>query len=58
MLEENKSIKTYVESMDETNEGRPNLVDFDFIGDINEEEDLSEYDLNNIEESVLKKIKK
>ena len=44
--------------MDETNEGRPNLVDFDFIGDINEEEDLSEYDLNNIEESVLKKIKK
>ena len=53
MLEEEKSIKTYcqiVESMDET-DGDPNLVDFDCIGDTEEEEDLSEYDLNTIEES-------
>ena len=53
MLEEEKSVKTYcqiVESMDETS-GDPNLVDFDCIGDTNEEEDLSEYDLNAIEES-------
>jgi hypothetical protein len=53
MLEEEKSVKTYcqiVESMDETS-GEPNLVDFDCIGDTNEEEDLSEYDLNAIEES-------
>ena len=53
MLEENKSVKTYcqiVESMDATSE-EPNLVDFDCIGDTDEEEDLSEYDLNAIEES-------
>ena len=51
-LEENKDIKTYcqiVESVDESDES--NVVDFDCIGDTEEEEDLSEYDLNGIEES-------
>jgi hypothetical protein len=52
-LEEEKSIKTYcqvVESMDETND-ETNLVDFDCIGDTEENEDLSHYDLNSIKES-------
>ena len=52
-LEEEKSIKTYcqiVESVDESDES--NVVDFDCIGDTEEEEDLSEYDLNKIEEST------
>ena len=53
MLEEEKNIKTYcqiVESMDETGD-EPNLVDFDCIGDTEQEDDLSGYDLNSIEES-------
>ena len=53
-LEEDKSIKTYcqiVESVDETSD-EPNVVDFDCIGDTEEEEDLSEYQLNAIEESA------
>ena len=54
-LEETKKIKTYcqiVESTDET-DGEPNIADFDCIGDAEEEENdvLSEYDLNGIEES-------
>jgi hypothetical protein len=51
---ENKTIKTYcqvVESTDET-DGEPNIVDFDCIGDTNEEEDLSDYELNSIKEDV------
>ena len=52
-LEETKSIKTYcqiVESLDKT-DGDPNLADFDCIGDTGEEEELSDYDLDGINES-------
>jgi len=52
-LEEQKSVKTYceiVESLDET-DGEPNIADFDCIGDMDEEEELNGYDLDNIEGS-------
>ena len=52
-LEENKSVKTYcqiVESCDET-DGEPNIADFDCIGDLEEKEELTEYNLASIEES-------
>ena len=52
-LEETKSVKTYcqiVESCDET-DGEPNIADFDCIGDLEEEEELTDYDLSSIEES-------
>ena len=52
-LEENKNVKTYcqiVESCDETDE-EPNIADFDCIGDLEEEEELTGYDLESIQES-------
>ena len=53
-LEEEKTIKTYcqiVESCDETTD-EANIADFDCIGDTNEDEDLSDYELNGIKEST------
>ena len=52
-LEEDKNVKTYcqiVESCDET-DGEPNVADFDCIGDLEEEEELTNYNLTNIQES-------
>ena len=52
-LEEEKNVKTYcqiVESMDYTTD-ETNMVDFDCIGDTEEGDDFSDYDLNSIKES-------
>ena len=52
-LEENRFVKTYcqiVESCDKTDD-EPNIADFDCIGDLEEEEELTNYDLKKIEES-------
>lgn len=52
-LEEVIRVRTYcqiVENVDETN-GEPNIVDYDCIGDLKENYNLSEYKLNKIEES-------
>ena len=55
-LEEVIRVPTYcqiVENVDETN-GEPNIVDYDCIGDLKENYNLSEYKLNKIEESIRK----
>ena len=53
-LEEEKTVKTYcqiVESMDYTTD-ETNMVDYDCIGDTEEEDDFSDYELNSIKEST------
>ena len=53
-LEENRDVKAYcqiVESADET-DGEPNIVDFDCIGDTEEEESFEDYDLDQIKENT------
>lgn len=53
ILEEEKNVKTYcqiVESMDYTID-ETNMVDFDCIGDTEEGDDFSDYELNSIKES-------